>query len=245
MQYDVVPGTFSPKQLSIYKTADDFGHWCGVVAAHEGHTFSMVHRYSLPGNEINTNMAAFPDGDAQVTAYSEACYKAVKAADPNAYIYGFELNMDAKAEPAAFLQRMYAAGCKVGTCYDGISIHLSLRYPIPSSSTPCYPQAGGDYSMQCIADIRQAAHAPIHLIVGETVYTVPGSVRDEAMKAQAVVAELEAFARVPYIDGVSYANIDECDLYPSGYFVGGCLIDAIGNKLPGYTALRNLTTTAY
>jgi hypothetical protein len=245
VQNDAIPGQFSPKTLPQYKTAADFGRWCGVVATHERQIFTTVNRYSLPGNEVNSNPDLFPYGDTQIASYSQACYKAVKAANPNAYVYGFELNMDRNAEPVALVQRLYALGCKPGTCYDGIAIHLSLRYPIPAPATPCYPKPGGDYSLQCISDIQAAAQAPIHVIVGETVYTVPGSVHDEATKAQAVVAAFKAFAQDPAVDGVNYANIDECDLYPSGYFVGGCLIDAVGTKLPAYAALRDLAAAAY
>jgi hypothetical protein len=245
VQYDVIPGQFSPKESPQYKTASDFGQWCSVVARHERQTFVAVDRYSLPGNEVNSNSALFPGGEAQIAAYAEACYAAVKATDAKAFVYGFELNMDRQADPIAFVQRLYDLGCKVKTCYDGISIHLSLRYPIPADTTPCYPNAGGAYSLQCIDDVRRAAHAPIHVIIGETVYVVPGSVPDEVTKAKATVAAFEAFARNPYVDGANYANIDECDLYPSGYFVGGCLIDSIGTKLPAYSALQSLAKSMF
>jgi hypothetical protein len=245
VQYDAIPGQFSPKSMPHYKTPADFGQWCGVVANHERQIFTAVHRYTLPGNEVDSNPELFPGGDSEIAAYSEACYKAVKAADPKAYVYGFELNMDRSAEPAAFVQRLYDLGCKANTCYDGISIHLSLRYPIPSSTTPCYPDAGGDYSLRCIDAVRSAAHAPVHILIGETVYVVPGSVPDEATKAKATVAELGAFAAIPYVDGVNYANVDECDMYSSGYFVGGCLIDSLGKKLPAYTALQALAQSAF
>jgi hypothetical protein len=153
--------------------------------------------------------------------------------------------MDRRAGPAAFVQRLYDLGCKPGTCYDGLSVHISLHYPIPPPSTPCYPAAGGAYSVRCVEDVRNAAHAPIRIIVGETGYYVPGNVPDEATKASALVAEMETFAAIPYIDGVSYANIDECDLYRSGYFAGGCLIAGNGSALPAYGALRALAKQAY
>lgn len=245
VQYDAIPGQFSPKASPSYKTAADFGQWCSVIAKHERRIFTAVNRYSLPGNEVNSNSELFPGGEPEIAAYSEACYKAVKAADPKAFVYGFELNMDGKLDPASFVGRMYDLGCKANTCYDGLSIHLSLRYPIPPPTTPCYPHAGGDYSLQCIDDIRQAAHAPIHILIGETVYVVPGSVPNEATKAKATLAEFEAFARIPYVDGANYANVDECDMYASGYFVGGCLVDALGAKLPAYSALQGLAKSTF
>jgi len=95
--------------------------------------------------------------------------------------------------------------------------------------------------MQCVADIRAAANAPVHVLISETVYTVPGSVPDEAAKARAIAAEFAAFAADPAVDGAAYGNVDECALYPSGYFAGGCLVDAGGTRLPAFGALAALS----
>ena len=237
VQYDTVAGVFSPATVATYPSAADFGAWCGAVAAHEVQTFSAVTRYSLPGNEVNSNPQLFPGGESQISAYSQACYHAVKAAQPASVVYGFELNTDGGLDPAAFVQRLYDDGCRVGTCYDALSIHFSLRYPAPPANTPCYPAIGGDYTMQCITAIQNAAHAPIHVIIGETVYTVPGSVPDEATKAAAAVAEMNTFSASSIIDGASWSNVDECASYPTGFFSDGCLVDVSGNKLPAYSAL--------
>jgi hypothetical protein len=245
VQYNVVPGQFSPKGSTHYKTADEFATWCSVVVNHERQVFPAVHRYTLPGNEVNSAADVFPDGDDQIADYAKACYRAVKRADPQSYVYGFELNMDARRDPAGFVRRMYALGCKVGTCYDGLSIHLGLKYPLPPANAPCYPHPGGTSSMQCLEDVRAAAQSPIHLIIGETGYPMPATVPDEATKAKATVAEFEAYAALPYVDGANYANVDECDLYPSGYFVGTCLVDSLGNKLPAYNALQKLARAAF
>jgi hypothetical protein len=242
VQYDATPGTFSPATFPTYQTAADFGQWCSTVAAHERSVFPGVTKFSLPGNEVNSNPQLFPGGEAQIAAYSKSCYAAIKAANPGAFVYGFELNMDGNLNAPAFVRRMVALGCKAGTCYDGIAIHLSLRYPIPSASTPCYPNSGGDYSMQCITDIESAAQVPIHVLISESGYFVPGSVPDEATKATAVVAEFTAFAADPTVDGASYGNVDECGLYTGGYFAGGCLIDTSGIKLPAYDSLQWLAS---
>jgi hypothetical protein len=153
--------------------------------------------------------------------------------------------MDGNLNAPGFVSQMYALGCKVGTCYDGLSIHLSLAYPLPAPTAPCYPKPGGTYSLQCVTDIENAAQAPIHVLISESVYTVPGSVPDEATKALAVVAEFTAYSGNATIDGVSYANVDECALYPSGFFSGGCLIDTSSQILPAYTALQLLSTRSF
>ena len=237
VQYNSTPGKFSPQMVSTYKTADDFGEWCGVVAKHEHEVFPAVSQFSIPGNEVNSNPQLFPGGEPQIAAYSKACYAAIKAANPNTFVYGFELNMDGSLNAPAFVKRMAALGCKAGTCYDGISMHLTLRYPIPPPSTPCYPNPGGDYSMQCVTDIETVSQTA-HVLISETVYTVPGSVPNEQAKADASVAEFRAFAANPTIDGALYANVDECASYPSGYFANGCLVDTSGNHLPAWNALQ-------
>jgi hypothetical protein len=245
VEYDSTPGQFSPQSYPQYQSAADFGQWCGAVAAHERAAFPSVTKFSLPGNEVNSNPQLFPGGITQIVAYSEACYAAIKAANPNAYVYGFELNMDGSLNAPGFVKQLYTLGCKVGTCYDGIAIHLSLRYPIPAPSTPCYPNPGGDYSMQCVTDIENAAQAPIHVLISESVYPVPGAVPDENVKALAVVAQFKAYASNATVDGVTYANVDECALYPSGYFAGGCLIGTSGQILPAYTALQQLIASQF
>lgn len=242
VQYNRVPDQYSPAALPNYKTAADFGGFCSVLAQHESRTFTAVSRYSIPGNEVNSTPATWPGGEAQIAAFTQACYRAIKAVQPNAVVYGFELNMDKNRDGPAFVQRMYDLGCKVRTCYDALSIHMFLSYPLPDARQPCYPT----YSFQCISAIQTAAHAPtLHVLIGETAYMIPSTVRDEATKAKAVVDAIRAFASYKFVDGVSYANVDECDLYPNGYFFGGCLVDSVGTKLPAYAALQALAKTAF
>jgi hypothetical protein len=245
VEYDAVPGRFSPQEEPHYKSAGDFAAWCSAVATHERAAFPNVRRYSVPGNELNTDPASFPGGEAGIAAYASGCYRAVKRADPHATVYGFELNMDRHADPTGFIRRMRALGCGVGTCYDALSIHLSLRYPIPPASKPCFPNPFGDYDLQCVADVRAAAGSPVHILIGETAYFVPATVPDEETKARAVVAAFTAFSRLSYVDGVNYANVDECGLYPTGYFSGGCLVDTAGRRLPAYHALSALARRAF
>jgi hypothetical protein len=246
VHYNLVPDAYAPQKLPGYKTADDFGSFCGAVAAHERATFRSVHRYSIPDNEVNSAPQMFPGGEQQIAAYTQSCYRAIKAAQPNAIVYGFELNMDKSIDPAGFVSHEYDLGCKKGTCYDALSIHMYLKYPVPPVSAPCNLAPGGQYTVACAATIRQAAHDPsLHILIGETAFLVPSTVPDEATKAIATVDAMKAFATDPLIDGVNYANVDECDLYPSGFFMGGCLVDSVGNRLPAYAALRELATTSY
>ncbi|GAC1566785.1 MAG: hypothetical protein NVS2B3_01470 [Vulcanimicrobiaceae bacterium] len=228
VQVNATPGTFSPHEVARYATAGDFANYCTAIATHMKSLGE--HTYSEPGNEVNTNPQLFPNGASDVAAYGSACYRAIKAVDASATVYGLELNMDGQAGATAFVTTLKSLGCGPGTCYDGISAHLSLRYPTPSVTTPCYPNSGGDYGVQCLADLRTASGSPVPIMVGETVTTWSGMVPDAATKALSDVASLHALAATGYVKYINYANVDECGLYPSGYFMNGCLIDV--NNVP-------------
>jgi hypothetical protein len=60
VEYNATPGVFSPQSYPQYKTAADFGQWCGAVATHERNAFPSVSQFSLPGNEVNSNPQLFP-----------------------------------------------------------------------------------------------------------------------------------------------------------------------------------------
>ena len=246
VNYDAVPGVYSPVVEPNYESAPDFGQYCGVIAAHETQTFGAVTRYSIPGNEINDNPAAFGGGEAQIAAYTQACYHAIKTIQPNAVVYGFELDMNSTRNAPAFVQRMTGRGCGVGTCYDALSIHLFPPYPLPPAGTPCYPNPGGNYDLQCVTDVQTAAQDPaLHVLIGEFAYLVTSTVPDEATKSAAVIAAMNAFAENPYVDGVNYGNVDECASYLNTYFAGGCLISTAGATLPAYAALQALAQSAF
>lgn len=246
VHYNIDPSGYVPQLLPAYQTAADFGGWCGAVARHERATFPAVSRYSIPGNEVNSAPQMFSGGEKQIAAFAESCYRAIKSVQPNATVYGFELNLDKRIDPAGFVRDEYNLGCRKGTCYDALSIHVFLKYPVPPADAPCSLTPGGEYTVRCSEVIREAAHDPaLHILIGETAFLVPATVPDEAAKAIATVDEMKKFAADPLVDGVSYANVDECDFYPSGFFMGGCLVDSLGNRLPAFTALRTLATSAY
>ena len=236
--------TFSPESASMYRSAADYATWCSSVTKHEQTVFKLG-KFSLPGNEVNTNEQLWPGGEAQIAQYSKACYHAIKTANPSATVYGFELNMDGNVNAPAFVKRMVALGCKPGTCYDAIAMHMSLRYPVLNSQAPCYPAKGGDYSVACLTAVQTAAGAKIHLLISESVYPVSSAEPTEEMKAQAVSYDFAMLSHYSSVDGVSYANVDECAFYPTGTWSGGCLIDVDDNVLPAYKTLQSIAATSF
>lgn len=232
------PGHFDPHSISIYPNASAYANFCSVSAAHYK---AVTHQYSIPGNEVNSDTAIFNGADS-IAPYMKSCYSAIKAADPQAFQWGLELNMDAGAGAANFVSRLRQLGCGIGTCYDGLSAHLSVAYPAPRAGTPCNENQKGDYDLQCLTDLQNAAGDPnLPLMIGETVITWPGFVRDAQTQAQAVPADLRALASAPGVRYVNYANLDECALYaPDNYFHNGCLIDSNNNHVPAWQTAHDV-----
>ncbi|GAC1306396.1 MAG: hypothetical protein NVSMB21_09100 [Vulcanimicrobiaceae bacterium] len=234
-------GKFDPHEVPVYPTSEGFAAYCGAAARHFR---AVTHSFSIPGNEINSDLGPASEhkkfsGLAMVAEYTKDCYRAVKAADPSAFVWGFELNMDAAAGPTAFVSELAKLGCGPGRCYDGLSMHLGLRYPLRPRSTPCFPNAGGDYSLQCIPDIQHASgKANLPIMIGETAVTWPGMVPDEEAQASFAPAALRAMAAMPGVRYINYANLDECALYPSGYFMNGCIVDKDDVRVPAWRAVR-------
>jgi hypothetical protein len=83
------------------------------------------------------------------------------------------------------------------------------------------------------------------VLISESVYSIPESVPDEATKALAVVADMTALAGLGSVDGVAYADVDECALYVGTAFQNGCLINAPGQQLSAYGALEALATADF
>jgi hypothetical protein len=191
-----------------------------------------------------TSLATTGAFEADYAAYNIPCYQAIKAADPLAFVYGLELNMvvGLTPQPATFVSDLISLGCGPGTCYDGISLHLYPAYPMPGLTTPCLSDGGTDYSLACLQDIEQAAGPPIPLMIGEYAVTVPGVVSSEATAALAITDALTKFASYPYTRYVAYANVDECPLYSSGFFLDGCLVTAAQKKQLRWSSAQSIFT---
>jgi hypothetical protein len=187
----------------------------------------------------STNAVLVAATEAQIAGYEKNCYSAIHAADSQAVVYGFELDDDGGLNPSAaqFVHdERVNFGCGPGTCYDGIALHTALRYPVPAAGTPCYPNAGGDYTIACLDDVETAAGQSVPLDIGETVITWPGFVADAATAGLATTTNLAQLKAYPQVKFINWANVDECDAYPSGYFMNGCLIDLNHHETPQYVA---------
>ncbi len=126
-----------------------------------------------------------------------------------------------------------SAACHVGTCYDGISLHLA-PYGDPSKSgfTRCY-ETGAGWTYACISALAAIAtlhgDSPPHVAITEAdIASVPNanwSAGDEYGQAWYASKMLAAAANDPSIDAIFWANIDEDAMYTGTVFYGMSLVD--------------------
>lgn len=184
-----------------------------------------------PGNAAATTSTVTVQGlESDLAAYMKPCYQAIKAADPLAFVYGWEINESPNlVTPAQFItDEKNTYSCGPGTCYDGLSVHIFPGFPLPAIGGGCSADTGGNVNgvgYDCINDLVTASGlSTIKMMVGETAVLVPGSAPNEATAATDLTLMLNYFASNPNVDHINYANVDECSLYPSGFFFDGCLI---------------------
>lgn len=236
-----------------YESATAFGTFCSALATHAAPLWfsnSTRHNYSIPGNEINASTTLW-GSESKIASYMQSCYAAIKKADPVAFIWGLEATADAGANFRAtpLVADLRALGCGPGTCYDGLSEHLILSASSNTVSNPTLPSPtaicsattpGNYYSLQCLTDLENASgNANLPLMVGETgdTWGGPGTVMDAATKAYFEPLSLHALASHANVQYILHDNLDECALYPSGYFMNGCLVDLNNAHVPAWDAV--------
>jgi hypothetical protein len=120
----------------IWGSPRDYAAYCGTVASHVA-ADSLLARFVReiePMNEPNTaaywrnpNISgAYQAQDGSAAArYLLPCYSAIKAADPALVVVGPSLQVGSGGQLDArnFLTKMYANGCRQGTCWDVLSVH--------------------------------------------------------------------------------------------------------------------------
>lgn len=215
--------------------------------AHGVTTFTDTGAATPSGALPGTSTVTLTGFESDYAAYMQPCYNAIKAADPLAVIYGFELteasNISTLVTPAKFVSDLRTIyGCGPGTCYDGISTHLEPSFPFPAASTPCAAEfafAGGtDQGTSCLASLEAAAGRAVPIMIGETGVGVPSVASTEAQAALAVTGLLQGWAAYPYTKYVLYMNIDEDPQYTSGFFLDSGFITSANAKKLRWPAAR-------
>jgi hypothetical protein len=247
----------APNQITnpIYQTPSDYATWCSVASNHIHTTFPQLGNtvpayFGIPMNEPNggswdasksANPILYGSGSDGIALYSKACYAQIKAVFPVSMVYAGEWAMNPTGQtPAADvvgeISREYtgSAACHTGTCWDGISMHISpVGDPIwPMPANNCFENQNG-WTFGCIPAVQAVevanGDAPSHFMITET--AIPAiennnnSAGDVYGQAWWLAEDFAAAQMNPYIDGIFWANIDEDSVYANSVFANGGLMD--------------------
>jgi hypothetical protein len=149
-------------------------------------------------------------------------------------------------DPRTFLQNMYAAGCRTGTCWDVLSVHDYAWMNPDYASEPYLPATYYNRfdvykDLQAIARTNGERAKPHVMLTEWGISTDPTSPSGFAPAVQAQYISI-AFQKVendPSVDGIVYTNIYN----PAGDFFGDMsLTDDDFTPLPGFAAYRTFTS---
>lgn len=245
---------YSGVSNNLYKNPTDYATYVTQVVTRISQTFPTVYRFECGINEPNgggwdaslTDNPTLYGGPGGLALYTRACYTAIKAIIPNAVVYWGLLDMDASAAPLTWITGMYAAGCRIGYCFDGTDVHFSpendpLAYYAPYPTDPGFTGDGYDIRAfdAMIATMQaspQGETRPIHFIIGESLNcpTVPtttnqqcGNPGDMAFLAPRWLSFAQQNTQLN-IDGISIANLDDDELYGTiGVFANNGLMQTL------------------
>jgi hypothetical protein len=130
-QYSTAPWQSEGQSYpAIFSTPQLYAQYVSAAVAHlhtEAPQITRVELFNEPNltgwwTSPNPTYAA-TDGSA-TALYMLAGYRAAKAANPSITIVGPALaDGGGNVDPRPFLQKMYASGCRTGTCWDVLSVH--------------------------------------------------------------------------------------------------------------------------
>jgi hypothetical protein len=216
-QYSAAPwATMGQKYPAIWADPGQYATFAGAIAAHVRTQFPNITRLEL-FNEPNLHgwwkspdpRYAAVDGSATAT-YMSAAYAAIKRAAPSLTVAGPALASGGRfTDPRAFLETLYANGCRRGSCWDVLSVH-NYCWQNPSFAADEATPARFDIykALQRIA----AAHGDpdTHVMLTEWGYSTdpasPDAV-DPAVQAAYLAVGFNLMLADPSVDGIVYVNV--------------------------------------
>jgi hypothetical protein len=195
---------------------NDFARYAGIVADHL-RRFPEIKRMEI-FNEPNAfhwwvypragSLLADQTGKA-AAIYMKAAYAAIKKANPSMEVGGPELSVGGhETDPRTFLNNMYEAGCRTGSCWDFLTVH-NYRWENPTFHVAQNVANRWDIykDLQGIA-ISHGDPKP-HVMLTEwgfsTVATPDGF--DPAVQAYFIALGFNLMLQDPTVDGVAYVNV--------------------------------------
>lgn len=233
----------------VWSTPALYAQFAAGVAAHVAAKYPQITRMEF-FNEPNLA----PNWDAPApynsttgsatAAYMQAAYAAVKAVAPSMTIVGPALGDGGTGvtDPRTFLQNMYAAGCKTGSCWDVLSVHNYAWMNPNFASEPDLPSTYFNRwdvykDLEAIA-LANGEPVPPHVMLTEwgiSTDTASPSGFDPAVQADYISIAFNKMDADPTVDGLVYTNI-----YNPGtdFFSLMALTTANFALLPGYDVYK-------
>jgi len=184
---------------------------------------------------------ASTDGSA-AAVYDKAAYAAIKAADPSMIVVAPALGEGGNdTDPRSYLQEMYASGCRMGTCWDVLSVH---NYAWVDPTYISNPQEVARWNIyQDLQKIAQANGDPIpHIMLTEWAFSTDATTStgfDPNVQALFMAKGFNLMLADPTIDGIVWTN-----LYAPGtdFWSLTSLTNPAFSQLPGFAVFRNFAT---
>jgi len=234
---------------AIWQQPSDYAAFAGAIAAHVAQKYPTITRMEL-FNEPNlggwwTNpnpQYAARDGSA-TAVYMRAAYAAIKQAMPSMTVVGPALSDGGGmvTDPRKFLQTLYNSGCRVGVCWDVLSVHNYRWYNPTFYTSSSYMNQWGIYQQLQQIAVQNGDPMP-HVMLTEWGFsndpTSPVGF-DPAVQARYVALGFNLMLSDPTVDGIVYVN-----LYNPGTDFWGrtSLTDTSFGLLPGFSVYQQFAT---
>jgi len=184
--------------------------------------------------------------------FMQAGYSAVKAANPNLMVVSGALAAGGgHVQPTIWLNGAYTSGCKIGVCWDELSIH-NYRWAAPLSATIAN-DPHEDNRFDNYKDIQAVAVAhgdPVpKIMLTEWGYSTCDALTvcfDPMVQALYLAQGLNLALADPTIDGVTYVNIYNASADGPNYFWSRTAVMNNDNTpKPGYTVFQKFATGSH
>jgi hypothetical protein len=222
----------------LYANPNDYAGFCSAVASHLATKYPQITKVAIPTNEPNfqynwpnqagASMSGNPAYNDYTGAgeaiYMKPCYAAIKAVAPKLQVFAADIAFGGQIDAIPFLQNLYKNGCRMGVCFDGLSLHLSPYNDMTYPTAQCFYWGAG-WTGRCYKDAQAVVQSygdPIPpVILSETGYSSAASIPqgfDEAGQAYLMSKEFATLEADPTVAGVYWSYIDSDGTPPDTYF---------------------------
>ena len=196
-----------------------YADFAQIVAQHVAQKYPQISRIELFNEPNNHGWGSFPVGGSydspadesghEVALYMRAAYAAIKRSAPQLTVVGPAIADGGRStDPRTFLQNMYDAGCRKGTCWDVLSVH-NYAWQDPDFN-PDHLRTRFDVYKDLQQIAAQHGDAATHVMLTEWGFsTQPGNpyAFSEAIQALYIAKGFNRMLRDPTVDGITYVNV--------------------------------------